>query len=376
MSDKLTDKLVGGGVKPELSPNPNGSGYTKQVEVDALSSVVNPEVNVLYICQGRKYKYLEQAIIDPATNKVLVPAGFVRVENGPQVHNVDGGRGTPVHENVPPQVPPRVFNEPVALNGGVTVKGKKLEDYIDSEGGVTEEELHAFVKANPTLAGTEPNLTGVEIDGVKYGVGGSDDAPKIYGGITDLSELPSEIVAHLKVGDIVVTSLNGNIYSFIVSYKEENEDMDVKGIYFVSVGSDVQEYRFVYDEENHEWVYDSDYSEILENKGLYLHRLLFTDDIAEIITSDATPFTTDTIKTWLTTNGYTSTARALCFVNKQMTKISDTEVNVYVGVNMTGSNLRKCYYRLTLTAGTGINTITLTQAQFNTNLQNDIVIEL
>ncbi len=169
MSDKLTDKLVGDGVKPELSPNPNGSGYTKQVEVDALSSVVNPEGNVLYICQGRKYKYLEQAIIDPAANKVLVPSGFVRVDNGPLIHLVKGERGTPVHENVAPQVQPRVFNEPVALNGGVTIKGKQIEDYIDSQGGVTQSELDAAVTelnnkiANVVKVGSQINLGAINV---------------------------------------------------------------------------------------------------------------------------------------------------------------------------------------------------------------------
>ena len=343
-------KIISGvaGVVGELSPNPAGSGYVKQVVVDSLSSVVSPEPNVLYIVGDKKYKYLSAPIVNPGTNEVLVPAGWNRVGARADSFSKEGERHDPKIVNEASRkpdgfIPPRVFNEPVALNGGVTIKGKTIEELIGQGGG------------------------------------SSEDEPKIYEIEDDLSTLPSATVAQLKVGDIVVVaSSDGNTYSYIVSRKEEGvgELSTTTSIYFVSVGSVVEEYRFVYDEENQEWAYDSDYSEILENTKLYLHRLLFTDDIAEIITSDATPFTTDTIKTWLTTNGYTSTARALCFVNKQMTKISDTEVNVYVGVNMTGSNLRKCYYRLTLTAGTGINTITLTQAQFNTNLQNDIVIEL
>jgi hypothetical protein len=279
MSDKLTDKLVGGGVKPELSPNPNGSGYTKQVEVDALSSVVNPEENVLYICQGRKYKYLEQAIIDPATNKVLVPSGFVRVDNGPLVHLVKGERGTPVHENVPPQVPPRVFNEPVALNGGVTVKGKKLEDYIDSEGGVTEEEL-----AN-ALA-----LYAKKVDSAQKYV------------VSDIEAIPSATIALLKVGDIIIeqTEEDGD-FTWIVSEQSPSD--------FVLVCVDNQVIHIVYyyyDATEEQWTIEENVQYQLSNiKGLYMHMLYFNNGKQKCVvySSSLTPYTFASFVTFLRTLG-------------------------------------------------------------------------
>ena len=142
---KLDDKLVGPNVKPELSPNPDGSGYVQQLEVDSLSDVVSPKENVLYIVGDRKYKYLSKAVIHPGTNEVIVPAGWVRVENGPQSHKVNRGQETPHNEVTTPKERPQVFNIPVSFLKDIFVKGKKLEDYIDSEGGVTEDEMHAYV---------------------------------------------------------------------------------------------------------------------------------------------------------------------------------------------------------------------------------------
>lgn len=287
MSDKLTDKLVGGGVKPELSPNPNGSGYTKQVEVDSLLSIDNPEVNVLYICQGRKYKYAH-AIIDPGTNKILVPAGFVRVENGPQVHNVDGGRGTPVHENVHPQVPPRVFNEPVALNGGVTIKGKKLEDYIDSEGGVTEEEL-----AN-TLA-----LYAKKVDTASKYV------------VSDLDAIPSATIALLKAGDVILVETGGIgdvplIYdTWIVTGKQE------EGICLITSATGTAIETICYSYEDGAWVRDSDEDVTFtgDSTKLYLHHVKTNESfkaIVEITNTSNVPFTSDTLAQWLYNKGFTS----------------------------------------------------------------------
>ena len=54
----------------------------------------------------------------------------------------EGESGTPVIENTAPQEQPeKVFNGEVVFNEEPVIKGKKLTDYIDSEGGVTQEEL-------------------------------------------------------------------------------------------------------------------------------------------------------------------------------------------------------------------------------------------
>lgn len=337
MSDKLTDKLVGDGVKPELSPNPYGSGYTKQVEVDSLLSIDNPEVNVLYICQGRKYKYAH-AIIDPGTNKILVPAGFVRVENGPQVHNVDGGRGTPVHKNVAPQVPPRVFNEPVALNGGVTIKGKTIEELIGQGGG------------------------------------SSEDGPKVYE-VEDLSTLPSATVAQLKMGDIVVTSSNGMSYLYTVTYKEDkelNEDLEVNAIYLVNVnGVQVEEHRYVYDEENEEWVYDADYMVILESTKMYLHHIKINiGSLAhypiffDIYLTDNIPLTASTLPTFLNQKGFTASNKGL--VVYFFSRVDSTHIKFFSSLYSNGNNLQI----------SGYDIIEASTALENCTFVSDTVIEM
>ena len=81
-------------------------------------------------------------MIHPGTNEVIVPAGWVRVENGPESHKVNRGQETPHKVVTEPKERPQVFSGPVAFQEEPTIKGKKLGDYIDSQGGVTEEEMN------------------------------------------------------------------------------------------------------------------------------------------------------------------------------------------------------------------------------------------
>ena len=143
----LTDKLVGAGVKPELSPNPARSGYTKQFIVDGneqrLGDISPAEVNTLYICQnGHKYVYLGDNIAyQPDT-----AYGFKRVFDDPALDYENKGQETPRKEVTAPQKRPQTFPDPVAFQDEVYIRGKKLEDYIDSQGGVTEAELQAALQ--------------------------------------------------------------------------------------------------------------------------------------------------------------------------------------------------------------------------------------
>lgn len=172
----LSDKVVSKGEKPKLSPNPDGSGYVKQVLVssDSTSGIIDPEENVLYILSdGRQFKYL----IDHDPH-------FVRVENGPNYQTKDGGRETP-HRVVtsPKEAFEKIFNGNVGFNGGVFVKGKKLEDYIDSQGGVTQQELEEAVSDLKSETATIWELTGFFDE--------------------DISDFD---IAGMKVGDIIVDS--------------------------------------------------------------------------------------------------------------------------------------------------------------------------
>lgn len=298
---KLTDKLVGQGTAPELSPNPNGSGYTKQVEIishngstiyfldgDGNTQTGTAEENVLYLEGELKYKYLRNAIIKPGTNEIVVPAGWVRVENGPNSYKKDGGRGTPVHENVQPQVPPRVFNEPVALNGGVTIKGKKLEDYVDTHGGVTHEELDEAIQ-------------GVEQQ------------------ITDLPDLNADNFDSGDATEGQVLTANGE-----------------GGAAFVTPSTE---------------------------KGLYLHRVAFTTSrIIEVISNDNTPFTNSTIAAWLYNHGYTSTLRPKSFVDNYNLYSKNTDTRMYKQCGIfsssgTSGTLGYARLQITITVGTGFDAI-------------------
>ena len=132
---KLTDQLVGKGEKPKLSPNPDGSGYIRQVNAEAISDIAAPEENVLYVVAGLKYKYLKAPIVEPGTDKVIVPAGFHRVGEASAVALKKGEHGTPVKENQAPKKRPQVFAGPVAFQDDVFYKGKLLENQGGGGGG-------------------------------------------------------------------------------------------------------------------------------------------------------------------------------------------------------------------------------------------------
>ena len=128
---ELSDRLVSEGKKPELSPNTDGSGYIKQINVDSRSSVVSPEENVLYLVRGVKWKWTAEE-------------GWIRVGYEPQSRMQDGGRSTPVHVNTAPKVAPeKIFNGDVVFNGKVFLKGQELEP--GSGGGSSENDARVWV---------------------------------------------------------------------------------------------------------------------------------------------------------------------------------------------------------------------------------------
>ena len=97
--------------------------------------------------------------------------GYVFVGVTPDLKVEDGPREQKAIENTTPsEEPEKVFNGLVVFNKEPKIKGEDLSEYINKKGGVTEQELKAYVKANPTLAGTESALEGVEVGGVKYKV--------------------------------------------------------------------------------------------------------------------------------------------------------------------------------------------------------------
>lgn len=161
----------------ELSPNPAGFGFTKQVTVNSLSSPGAP--NVLYLVpqydgEGRVKEYYRYKwnVYKSAFERIFEPVNNVSYEKGEHA--------TPVVENTAPsKAPEKIYNGPVAFNDDIFYKGKKLPE---------EDEVGSIVKPNPTLAGTEAELTGIDIDGTKFKVVSSTDVTAaineaIYGAI-------------------------------------------------------------------------------------------------------------------------------------------------------------------------------------------------
>lgn len=80
--------------------------------------------------------------LEPSPGEGKVGGG---TENPLVTETKDLGRGTPVQTVVAPKFGDKVEQAVVNFLNGIKIKGKNLEDYIDSEGGVTEAELQAAI---------------------------------------------------------------------------------------------------------------------------------------------------------------------------------------------------------------------------------------
>ena len=138
----------------ELSPNPAHSGFTSQRIVDSLPA--SGELNVLYIVPIKNngnivgYKKWTWDLEKREWRRVYGSIANLKLENG--------RRETPTIVSNAPKEATKVINETVIFNNDVFIKGKTLEDYIDSEGGVTEQELEAALEQKANLSGA--NFTG------------------------------------------------------------------------------------------------------------------------------------------------------------------------------------------------------------------------
>lgn len=133
----------------ELSPNPAGFGFTKQLIVTELPA--SGAVDTLYLVKvtdGGKfigYRLFKWTKLD----------GFVQYGATPDLLLKDGPREIPVKvNNAPKAAPEKVFTGDVVFYEEPIIKGKPLHEYIDSQGGVTEAELQAAINAlSQTLTG-------------------------------------------------------------------------------------------------------------------------------------------------------------------------------------------------------------------------------
>ena len=153
----LIYKKDGSVFESKLPINPAHFGFTLQLFVDSLPVVQAATPNTLYIQRVKNdgavvgYRLFRFNKEKGAFEKFGCTPDLV-LENGPreQVARV---------ENAPKEAPEKVFNGVVAFNKDILYKGKKLPE---------NDEVGSIVKANPTLAGTESELTGLDIDGTKY----------------------------------------------------------------------------------------------------------------------------------------------------------------------------------------------------------------
>lgn len=200
-----------GEVHGELSPNPAGFGFTKQVKVDALVSPGSPDTLYLlaqydgegHVKEYYKYRWNVAAF---AYERIFEPVNNVKFE--------DGEHATPVHENVPPkQAPEKIFNGDVVFGGNVYFEGD------------------AVLKGKNIVR----PLCSFEVDNIKA--------------------IPGEIIDQLKCGDVVVkrTVEDGKVlhHAYIVTHRQAT------GIclsYNTTGYSETQSYDYI----GGQWVYNSE----------------------------------------------------------------------------------------------------------------------
>ena len=112
------------------------------------------------------------------------------------------------------------------------------------------------VKANPTLAGTEANLTSVEVDGTKYKV---PEAKKLYYHLIETKQESSGGEARFGFGNLI--SSRQTPYSTISQIAEDLSFNTSKvypfpcgGVYGTSSASESKVYRFIFEYYNNAWI--------------------------------------------------------------------------------------------------------------------------
>ena len=125
----------------ELSPNPAGSGFTKQVFIDD-SLPESGDANVIYLVAQK----VNGGVVGYKAYKWNAGASkWERVYGSdPSLALENGGQTTAYNENNPPkEAPEKVFSGLVVFVKEPIINGLPLSEYIDKEGGVTQAELQA-----------------------------------------------------------------------------------------------------------------------------------------------------------------------------------------------------------------------------------------
>ncbi len=181
---------------------------------------------------------------------------------------VEGERGTPVDVVTEPRPAFKSVQEIYNFLNGIKIKGKNLEDYIDSQGGVTEEELQAAVADLEEQIGAIPGGTklykhNISILGVK--MSGASDTTKKDIRVNIISTISAPITSISSFIDLL--DLEVSHTDFVISDMEYAEDFGKMYVFAIRDGDTYEGYSF---KENTNYrvsvdMVESVYDELLDN---------------------------------------------------------------------------------------------------------------
>jgi hypothetical protein len=225
------------GEENQLSPNPAGFGFTKQIFVDSLP--VSGEVNTLY---AKNIYNPDGSLLGYLYYTWSAQGGFAYAPFSvvtPNTVGEDGGRSQKaVVVNPEREMPEKVYNGIVVFKKEPYVRGMILSEYVDKHGGVTHAELEAAIAGKvdkvagmglshndysdtekDKVANTIDKRTlslGLHTDGLLYIF---DNGVPIGVGVA----LPSgDVVGNIDSGNVLV--LSGNLPDGTYTAKYEMED--------------------------------------------------------------------------------------------------------------------------------------------------------
>ena len=205
----------------QLSPNPAGFGFTKQLIVDSLPNS-GQEVDCLYLLTIKNngqvvgYKKYKWTKLD----------GFVFCGVTPDLKLENGPRERPVQENNPPKAAPeKVFTGEVVFIKEPIIKGKPLGEYIDSEGGVTEAELQQAINSLDNDLTTEINKKQDKLNGTSAPAG---VVVKLLGFNADGDVVNDDVPEGIIVDDSLDTESDNAIANKPVAEKFAEIDADLE----------------------------------------------------------------------------------------------------------------------------------------------------
>lgn len=294
---KLSDRVYAKGVKPELSPNPKFSGFTKQYVIelkngtygyediiDVLLSdhiilsesvffdeneVEHPlEPNILFIVKiGNETQYY--TVVDPKPQGDETPAeNLIRVY--PEYPSVDArepgktptpalvkGNNTPnLKENQAPRKRPRVFSEPVAFQDDVFVKGKLLGVEFKQ---IAVGQYRSDVIVDPGSGRTNYGINFVPQEWIEFNNWGDATEEEI----AQLQKAMADFKQKIKNADLIIFTMNN---TFVISPVAQNGDTLMLGNFAYNSRGDttIARLRLKFHDEGVAVLFDDEFGETMQ----------------------------------------------------------------------------------------------------------------